>query len=230
MVTVTTVGSRETPEDILRFMEEVGYFLAAKGIQISEGGAPGADERFHRGVEKYWKDAGYFPHLSRRIIPRDGFNNHHAWHGEHIYTLDRIEHTDLAMKIAEFIHPAWDKCSDFAKLLHSRNCYQVLGTDLLTPSILLFCWAKTSGNSIKGGTRTAWEIAKNFDIPCVNFIDPENVLRMKKLMVANSDRIVKRRPAKASEGITNIYREYAENNPTFKLMMNASNIEWAQAS
>ena len=63
---------------------------------------------------------------------------------------------------AEF-HPAWDRCSRGARALHARNCHQVLGWDLKTPSEFILCWTKDGKAS--GGTGQAMRIAKAFNIP-----------------------------------------------------------------
>ena len=77
------------------------------------------------------------------------------------------------MEIASEIHPAWHRCSDFAKLLHARNVNQVLGHDLKTPSSFVVYWAIPAGGSCKGGTRTAVELAKKHNIPTYNLYHKE---------------------------------------------------------
>lgn len=66
------------------------------------------------------------------------------------------------------MHPAWDAVKAGGKLLHSRNPFQVLGRDLVSPSDVVLLWAPISGDSVTGGTRTAYEIAKNNAIPIYN--------------------------------------------------------------
>lgn len=67
-----------------------------------------------------------------------------------------------ALLIASRIHPAWNSCSDAAKRLHARNCYQVMGHALDKPSNQILYWAPTDvkGN-VSGGTRTAVELARS---------------------------------------------------------------------
>ena len=67
------------------------------------------------------------------------------------------------MKIAAQFHPAWDKCSPAAKRLHGRNCFQVLGPNLNTPSTMLICWTK--GGMGRGGTGQAIRICREWGIP-----------------------------------------------------------------
>ena len=46
------VGSRNTPEDVLRFMEELVYQLCIKGYTARSGGADGADTCAEIGYKK----------------------------------------------------------------------------------------------------------------------------------------------------------------------------------
>ena len=52
-----------------------------------------------------------------------------------------------------------------------------------TPSKFLICWAEVDkqGNP-KGGTRTAWMVAKKFNIPCFNLILEEDKNRFEKFI------------------------------------------------
>jgi hypothetical protein len=56
--------------------------------------------------------------------------------------------------------------------LHQRNIHQVLGKDLSKPSsFLLACSNEDRNGDVKGGTRTAWMLAKQLDVPCFNLRD-----------------------------------------------------------
>lgn len=144
----TGVGSRETPNDILVKMCIYAEKLERHMFILRSGGAPGADTAFEAGV-KFRKEI---------YLPWKGFNRSPS-------SLFRT--TQEAMDLAKSIHPAWSKCSDEAKLLHTRNCYQVLGDDLKTPSSFLLCWTK-DGEDV-GGTRTAIVLARQNNIPVYNF-------------------------------------------------------------
>lgn len=74
--------------------------------------------------------------------------------------------TEQAMEIASQYHPAWHRCSDYAKRLHARNVFQVIGADLATPSKFLICW--TEGGKTVGGTATAIRIADAYSVPVFN--------------------------------------------------------------
>jgi hypothetical protein len=68
--------------------------------------------------------------------------------------------------MAKHYHPNWIRLNRPSRLLHARNCHQVLGLDLKTPSESLICW--TPGGRIKGGTATAIKIAHDYSIPVTN--------------------------------------------------------------
>jgi len=78
--------------------------------------------------------------------------------------------------MASVIHPAWYRCSDYVRKLHARNCFQVLGRDLRTPSSFLVCW--TLDGADIGGTRTAIVLARNHSIEVINLGFAEQLNRI----------------------------------------------------
>jgi len=71
--------------------------------------------------------------------------------------------TEAAMELAAKHHPAWGKCSPVARRMHGRNCFQVLGPKLDSPSAMLICWTKDGMG--RGGTGQAIRIARAYDVP-----------------------------------------------------------------
>jgi hypothetical protein len=135
----TGVGSRATPENIMNIMGKLAKVLAYNGWTVRSGGAIGADRAFEAGA-----------------IAVGG--------GREIYFAR--DANAAAMEMASKIHPAWNKCNDYVKKLHARNCFQVLGKDLKTPSSFLVCW--TPDGADVGGTRTAIVLARNNNIEVIN--------------------------------------------------------------
>jgi len=86
--------------------------------------------------------------------------------------------TPEAMEIASKFHPAWHKCSEFARKLHGRNSFQVLGRQLNLPSQYCICWTPDGCNShatrkySTGGTGTAISIADAYKVPVINLAIP----------------------------------------------------------
>lgn len=69
-------------------------------------------------------------------------------------------------RIASEVHPTWDRCNEWARGMHSRNCHQILGYDLQSPVDAVICW--TPVGKIQGGTATAIRIAMKNNIPVFN--------------------------------------------------------------
>jgi len=140
----TGVGSRNTPKDILLLMESIANKMYKRGFCLRTGDAVGADKAFVRGSQG----------LRRIYTSKDA--------------------TIRSMELAEKFHPAWNRMTVFAKKLHGRNSFQVLGDQLDEPSSILICWTPDGCvshryRSIKtGGTGTAISIADQFDIRICN--------------------------------------------------------------
>jgi hypothetical protein len=127
---------------IARFLEQEGYILRS-------GGAGGADLAFENGVVD--------PSMKHIYLAKKGFNGSDS----QLYTV-----CAAALALASTIHPAWDRCRAFARLLHARNCYQVLGQQLDTPADFLICWTENAEK--RGGTRTAIVLAERNKVPVLN--------------------------------------------------------------
>ncbi len=86
--------------------------------------------------------------------------------------------TPAAMNVAAALHPAWNRCSPFARRLHGRNAFQVLGAALDSPSDFLICWTADgcihhNARTINtGGTGTAISIASTNGVPVHNLSLP----------------------------------------------------------
>lgn len=144
------IGSRETPDFILRDMKLLAQHLSGDWT-LRSGGANGADTAFEEGAI-----AG--DGRKEIFLPWPGFNGRPS-------TPDYITvpPSRLAEELAAYFHPAWDRCSSTAQKFHRRNSYQVLGQDLVSPVAFVVCWTK--GGRRKGGTGQALRIAEHFDIP-----------------------------------------------------------------
>lgn len=141
------IGSRETPDSVLKKMEELGARLANMGFVLRSGGASGADSAFERGCDSV-------EGLKEIYLPWKNFNNS----GSQFYTV-----SESALEIAKKVHPKWKNLSRAGQLLHGRNVYQVLGYKLNSPSSFVVCWTK--GGEMVGGTATAMRLARSKFIP-----------------------------------------------------------------
>jgi hypothetical protein len=157
----TGIGSRKTPENILKLMQTIGFRLGSLGIRLRSGGAEGADSAFEVGARRAIKEQqGSEPLI---FLPYPGFRGKSG-----ITFAPNSQIWKEATRIIQDLHPAWDRCSDFAKKAHTRNAFQVLGSNLDSPSHFLVFYAEVSRGQIQGGTRTAVVLAKKFQIPCFN--------------------------------------------------------------
>lgn len=147
---ITGVGSRETPVDIIPVIREILGVLTPNEWVLRSGAANGADSYFEHEAIKLGIHAAIF-------LPWRGFNGHNS-----PYSFVG----DAALHMASTIHPAWDKLSQAGQKLHGRNCYQVLGRELNTPSSLVICW--TPNGKDTGGTRTAIVLARQNNVPVFN--------------------------------------------------------------
>jgi hypothetical protein len=189
------VGSRNTPKHILVLMQFIAFKLASEGWVLRSGGAKGADSAFFRGVREYYAT---IPNavanlLAYVYVPWDGFGGHYRTrHLDFacVFT-DYPKHED-ALVLASTIHPNWKACDSVAKLLHGRNVFQILGHNMNEPSSMLICWGEmTKNGSIKGGTRTAWELAKQEGVKrLMNLADPEEYAKALRWVGVSEERLM----------------------------------------
>ena len=155
------IGSRQTPQEILNFMQLVANKLDSQGFILRSGGAGGADSYFEMGAKH-----------KEIYLPWDGFNN--RFRGDGCFVLNDLSpnlYREVG-QIAKKYHPYWDTMGRGAKALHARNVLQVLGKDLQTPAKFIVCW--TPGASGSGGTGQAIRIAKAHNVKVFDLADEES--------------------------------------------------------
>jgi len=170
------VGSRDTPDDVLEQMHGIAGVLKGMGYVLRSGHADGADLAFEHG------SAGQ----NQIWLPWQGFNYDSPQaqglvHTGHYFLRDNW----MADKIAAANHPAWGKCSDAARKLHTRNVYQVLGPGLGvvqhdTMSKFIVCWTKDGKAS--GGTGQALRIAAKYEIPVFNLFHADAMDKLEEFL------------------------------------------------
>lgn len=137
------IGSRAIDEEYSAAIVSTGYQLAKDGWVIRSGGAKGTDASFELGCDSA---------KGKKLI------------------LLAENATDAAIAMAESFHPAWDKCTPYARLLLGRNCMIILGPELNSPVEMVVCYAE---NENKGGTALVLKIAREYGIPVKNIAVPE---------------------------------------------------------
>lgn len=210
----TAVGSRETPLEFVAPMGSLSKRLRGLGWVFRSGKADGADAIFQTGAQmalmadvkgvygEVYKAWHSFNTDSNSFLPFETPSGYKLWPWWDIVVTDK-ELISKAEDIVSEIHPFWKAekeaiakgeplertMSQGAKSLHTRNVFQVLGKDLKTPSEFLVCYAKVDKQGVpKGGTRTAWMIAKEFNVPCFNFAiqSKEEIYQAVKEIIENN--------------------------------------------
>lgn len=158
----TGIGSRQTPHEILILMMKIAQILADNSWALRSGHALGADMAFETGARNKNGQKEIY-------LPWDGFegaySNKSSASSKDFYATPSVDFLmySQAEEIAAKFHPAWECCSRGAKLLHTRNVYQVVGYMLNQPSNMVICWTKDGKRG--GGTGQALRIAEYLKIP-----------------------------------------------------------------
>lgn len=153
------IGSRKTPDLVLRQMESIGQQLGESGWHLRSGFADGADKAFGRGAETV---SGSF----EMILPWEGFNG--APKDDPRFYVPQWS-AEL-LEIAAAAHPVWERLTDTVKCLHARNVPQVLGWNVREPADMVVCWTPNAKSG--GGTGQAIRVAKMRGIPVFDLADP----------------------------------------------------------
>ncbi len=169
----TMIGSRETPVDVQQLMIQLAGKLSSQGWTGRSGGADAADKCLELGCQDS-------PEMMEIYLPWNGFNRCSSTNVGYIDT-PKLPTYKTALSLAEELHPNWGACSRGARGLHTRNCYQVLGKDLKTPSRFVVCWAIPTGqgDNCKGGTGQALRLAIREGVEIINLYHNENLQRIK---------------------------------------------------
>lgn len=161
MASYAGIGSRETPNDVLRLMSLIAIHHARQGFTLRSGGAGGADLAFEAGCDR--ADG-----MREIYIPWSGFQSRLATRDSRGFV--QVGVGPKALELAQQFHPAWERCSRGARALHARNGYQVLGRQLDDPVDRVICW--TRGALGGGGTGQAIRIARHHGIAIHDLADP----------------------------------------------------------
>ena len=180
---IALIGSRQLEQkqeyfEDIKLCYNVCMRLAQLGVTFTSGlcelGMDGiAQKAYSKAV-----DLGYAKESQFEVYVADQYNIRRSTlprkHLAIVRNKDLISETE---RIASEVHPAWDRCNEWARGMHSRNCHQILGYDLQSPVDAVICW--TPDGKIQGGTRTAIRVALKYNIPVFNLgtKDKESVLQ-----------------------------------------------------
>jgi hypothetical protein len=170
----TGIGSRETPPDVMNIITALATALGVAGFVLRSGGADGADSAFEWGA----RDAGV---ASEIYLPWKGFNGNQS---------ELFGVTAPALELAESVHPAWQAPGQGPRKMHARNCYQVLGRSLESPSEFVVCWTPDGCETERartrktGGTATGIVLALRRGIEVFNLRNPGSRIRLNERLSA----------------------------------------------
>lgn len=177
------IGSRETPEHILKIMTQVAEKLEKQGWTLRSGGATGADSAFQKGVTNYDQ---IFITEKTKIMNKNK---------KGIVIKDKKIISDAMYMIHSLqLHEKWEflinnPTQNETVALHTRNIFQILGEDLKTPVKMVVCWTKDGAKTLEetsantGGTRTAIRLANKMGIPIFNLKNEEDLNKILKFII-----------------------------------------------
>lgn len=160
------VGSRDTPTDVCQLMEQISLASYAIGFALSSGDAEGADKAFYAGAVQ----SSNFDALTARIyLSANYVRGRTADPSSYFYNATLSPNWTKAIELATIARGSLNGLNDWGIALHARNVFQILGESLVDPVGATIFWAipKGSGKTVAGGTNTAFQVAKNFNIPTI---------------------------------------------------------------
>jgi hypothetical protein len=168
----TGIGSRKTPDSVLKEMSALAAELADIGFCLRSGKAEGADWAFQKGAMSVDGDKVIY-------IPDTRFGATQCLSLKDNVIIDGA-FSEQMQDIAKTVHGDWSAVSPYGKKLHGRNVCQVLGHNTvdgkLDPELsqfVIYYARRNARGSVTGGTATAVRIANKYGIPTINMIDPD---------------------------------------------------------
>ena len=157
----TGIGSRNTPDSILRAFYEIGFRLGHDFV-LRSGRADGADSYFEKGAV----DAGGRCEI---FLPWRDFQKNSALATCPAYVFDSLckQQRDAALASVNRYHPNPNALTSGAKKLMARNYCQLFGVAPDSEkSAFVICY--TSDGLASGGTGQAMRMAEEAGIPVFN--------------------------------------------------------------
>ena len=180
---IALIGSRQLEQkeeyfEDVKLCHNVCMRLAQLGVTFTSGlcelGMDGiAQKAYSKAV-----DLGYANETQFEVYVADSYNIcKSTLPRKHLATVRNKDLISETERIASEVHPAWDRCNEWARGMHSRNCHQILGYDLQSPVDAVICW--TPDGAVVGGTATALKLSMKYNIPVFNLgnKDKESVLQ-----------------------------------------------------
>ena len=167
------IGSRSTPENVLKQMYELALCLAKCGLTLRSGGAAGADAMFEEGCDDAKGDKEIF-------LPFESFNQNKS-----VLSKPPKE----AFEMAALYHPSkagFSRMKYIYQAFHARNMQQVFGENLDCPVRFVVCWTPDgcehddTRSKETGGTGQAISAASLNNIPVFNLANAGRLEEVKE--------------------------------------------------
>ncbi len=159
------IGSRETPDDVLRLMVDAACWLSHRDWTLRSGHAVGADRAFEIGA------AG----KAVIYLPWNGFGTQAYKADSGMKVLGRkvcLSTAEYAQKYRSLVDAGIRNdatASQVAQSLHGRNWCQVFGhSEHDKASVFVLCWCREVNGRAQGGTATAVNLAELHGIEVIN--------------------------------------------------------------
>ena len=173
MLAIAGLGSRKSPDNILKEMTAIGVWCREHDIYVYSGHAKCADYSFEEGAADH----------CLAFLPWNGFMKELPILGKFIV----VSPYQQLIDITNTFHPNPSRLSYGGMKLMCRNVCQVLGADLKSPVMAVVCY--TSDGTDKGGTGQAIRIATAHSIPILNL----HKYKTAKAVLSDLGDMVKRR-------------------------------------
>lgn len=156
---VTGIGTRKINKPAFNMLFQIARRMAHQGWELRSGGAIGADTAWEQGWLGFDRKEIYVVKGTTCDIAKYATCGHISDYGDIWF-----EAEDIASKL----HPRWENLGEYAQAMHTRNVFQVLGLDLKSKSDVVAAYAPPDGQSVKGGTASAFNLARAKGIPAFN--------------------------------------------------------------
>lgn len=173
------IGSRRAPQDVLDLMSLTAEVLCDSGVAITSGDADGCDIASFEGALR----SSSFPLVGARIfLPWNGVSYPSGRPKRYaddqvFFDASKFENYEYATTLALEARGSFEGLKRGGIALQCRNPYQILLDDLKTPVASCIFWAETIGKkgNVKGGTNTAVQVARKFEVPLINLYTEEGM-------------------------------------------------------
>lgn len=175
----TGTGSKNVPEHIAKFQEELGEMMGNLRYVLRSSGVDGSDLNFQRGVCKV------DPKLCEIHLPWPNYNINHRepeFEGSRYVSLDTYRQDLAGMYLKDNVMPWYRNMRAGLQKLHARNYYKIFGTNDVLPEFVVYYAKTTILGEIDCDCKSSVITAKNEGIPTFNLYRDNQVADLLRLL------------------------------------------------